>query len=176
MRRRVLSTALAFAALLVVAVPASAGPDLRGALDRPARSTVLVWGVGLFTTKAQFEPWLRAHGGQSFSSWRRQHPAATAILAAAAHPVEFQRSQMAPTRGPAPTPVVVSGVTAAREPLNWLLALLLVMAALLLAAAALPARLVTVARLAAALDDRRWLVGAAGSAILIGVAAAGLPH
>jgi len=177
MRLRVLSAAVALAALLVVAAPASAGTDLRGERDHPIRPTILVWGVGLFTRRSQFEIWLRAHGGQSFSSWRRQHPDAMAILAAAARPVVFRRSQLAPMRSPAPPPAaVVSGVTSAREPSYWQLGVLLALATLLLAGAVLPARLVVATRLPRGLDDRRWLLGAAGSAILIGVAAAGLSH
>jgi len=61
----------------------------------------------------------------------------------------------------------------AREPSSsWASATLVVVAALLLAAATLPTRLVAAGRLA----EQRWLLGAAGSAILIGVVAAGLAH
>jgi hypothetical protein len=153
------------------AVPATA--PRRPIPDR-ARTTILVWGDGLFTTRAGLDRWLRRHG-ETYVAWKRTHPAARAILGQAATPVTFRSSQL-PPKGPpvsaGPEVTVAAPSTASRALVE---ALILTFAGALLMLGALPVRRVVVnLELAAALDRRRPALAIAGAAIILGLAIARL--
>jgi hypothetical protein len=99
-RRPLVLLALAVAVFGVLGRSASANV---GPAPVPTRSLpgALVWGTGVFTSRASFERWLRDHR-ESLTAWTKLHPRATAILVAAeAGPVRFLPSQFAP-HGSAP--------------------------------------------------------------------------
>jgi hypothetical protein len=169
---------LALAALLLVALGgastrALAAPDLRGELGQ-SQPGALVWGNGVFSTRAGLTRWLEARH-EAYAPWARLHPAARTILATAASlPVRFRRSQLAPTTSPPPElPPLSAEVHAGGWGLPY--GFLGLLAALLLAAGLLPTRrLVPRISLAAEVAQARLICAVAGLAIAVGIAAAKL--
>lgn len=134
--RRVLLL-LALAATLAGVVPVAAGGNV-GTSSSSTRSLpgALVWGNGVFTSRAQFGNWL--HDRQrTFAGWSALHPRATRILVGAeAPPVRFRPSQFAPRRSPAP--LLLSGTSDAGAPSVPIVPILVVLGLLLVVLAALP--------------------------------------
>jgi len=181
---------LCSAAFLLAGAATAAAPT-RG---HPAgRSSGLLWGGKRFSTRREFDAWLRPRG-LSYSRWARKHPAGRRILA---HKLEGQRDAPAlttgeatPTPGPAhpspsedrpaaaiskSTPLTISAPAAQsrQRPLLEVILLALSLGALALALSPLE-RLAPSSRLALLLIERRAAVAATAIAILAGIGIATL--
>jgi hypothetical protein len=168
-------------------------------LQPPGKGGALIWGDGIFASKAELRPWLRVHGG-TYPVWKARHPAALRLLTTGKHRHAVKRRHVRPT---APTKAAAARKRAAatsnsatrasaaaqsrraggtRAPRvlearpnsrNWVLTALAALGLLIACAAALP----TFVLLRIGLSPRgegRVLAATTGGAILLGVAVATL--
>jgi hypothetical protein len=75
-----LPLALPFVILGGLAVYGVLAPEPQHSLPSPGRQGALVWGDGIFASKAELKAWIRLHGG-SYREWLELHPSASRLLA-----------------------------------------------------------------------------------------------
>jgi hypothetical protein len=93
---------VALAAALLGCVPAAWANVGPGPAPIRALPGALVWGSGVFTSRAKFGRWLHDRH-QTLAGWSKSHPHAAAILVfAEAPPIHFAPWQLAPRSSPPP--------------------------------------------------------------------------
>jgi hypothetical protein len=127
---------LGLSAVLAGVAPAGAGNV--GAAPNSTQSLpgALVWGSGVFTSRAMFDKWLHSRG-KTLVIWSSLHPRAMKILVGAETlPIRFRPSQFAPRNSPRPW--LSSGTPEAGAHLVPIVAILVASGLLLVMLAALP--------------------------------------
>jgi hypothetical protein len=128
---------LGLAAMLAGVLPAVAGANVgTSSTSTTSLPGALVWGNGVFTSRAEFGNWLhRRH--RNLVTWSALHPRATSILVGAEAPaVRFRPSQFVPRRSP--QPLLPGGTSDVGAPFAPIVPILVVLGLLLVVVSALP--------------------------------------